>query len=77
MRRMGLRGWPESSLSGGKAWGQNAAMHSSSPTAAAVEEIVEGWLLDILDLPRQSGRSISFDETGVIDAWDCAPMSCW
>ena len=36
------------------AWGQNAAMHSSSPTAAAVEEIAEGWLLDILDLPRQS-----------------------
>ena len=36
------------------AWGQNAAMHTSSPTAAAVEETAAGWLLDILDLPRTS-----------------------
>jgi glutamate/tyrosine decarboxylase-like PLP-dependent enzyme len=34
------------------AWGQNAAMHGSSPTAAAIEETAAGWLLDILDLPR-------------------------
>ena len=34
------------------AWGQNAAMHESSPTSAAVEETAAGWLLDILDLPR-------------------------
>ncbi len=36
------------------AWGQNAAVHTSSPTAAAIEETVAGWLLDILDLPRES-----------------------
>ena len=36
------------------AWGQNAAMHESSPTAAAVEETAAGWLLDILDLPRDA-----------------------
>lgn len=36
------------------AWGQNAAMHGSSPTAAAVEETTAGWLLDILDLPRDA-----------------------
>jgi glutamate/tyrosine decarboxylase-like PLP-dependent enzyme len=36
------------------AWGQNAAMHASSPTAAAVEETAAGWLLDILDLPREA-----------------------
>lgn len=36
------------------AWGQNAAMHGSSPTAAAVEETAAGWLLDILDLPRDA-----------------------
>jgi glutamate/tyrosine decarboxylase-like PLP-dependent enzyme len=36
------------------AWGQNAAMHGSSPTAAAVEEIAAGWLLDVLDLPRDA-----------------------
>ncbi len=36
------------------AWGQNAAMHSVTPTAAAVEEIAAGWLLEILDLPREA-----------------------
>ena len=36
------------------AWGQNAAMHGSSPTAAAVEETAAGWLLDVLDLPRDA-----------------------
>lgn len=36
------------------AWGQNAAFHASSPTAAAVEEIAGEWLLDILDLPREA-----------------------
>lgn len=36
------------------AWGQNAAMHSATPTAAAVEETAAGWLLDILDLPREA-----------------------
>ncbi len=36
------------------AWGQNAAMHASSPTAAVVEETAAGWLLDILDLPREA-----------------------
>ena len=34
------------------AWGQNAAFHESAPTAAAVEEIAGGWLLEALDLPR-------------------------
>ena len=36
------------------AWGQNAAMHASSPTAAAVEETASAWLLEILDLPREA-----------------------
>jgi len=36
------------------AWGQNAAFHASSPTAAAVEEIAGQWLTEILDLPRDS-----------------------
>lgn len=40
------------------AWGQNAGYHTPTPAAAAMEEIAEGWLLDILDLPRQS--SIGF-----------------
>ncbi|SFF15409.1 Glutamate or tyrosine decarboxylase [Sulfitobacter brevis] len=36
------------------AWGQNAGMHHTSPTSAAVEEAASGWLLDILDLPRDA-----------------------
>ncbi len=36
------------------AWGQNAGMHSTSPTAAAVEEIAAGGVLEILDLPHEA-----------------------
>jgi glutamate/tyrosine decarboxylase-like PLP-dependent enzyme len=37
------------------AWGQNAGYHTTAPAAAALEEIAERWLLDILDLPAESG----------------------
>ncbi len=33
------------------AWDQNAGLHVLSPAASAVEEVVAGWLLDILRLP--------------------------
>ncbi|MCU9850546.1 aminotransferase class V-fold PLP-dependent enzyme [Defluviimonas sp. WL0024] len=36
------------------AWGQNAAIYQSSPAAATAEEAVEAWLLELLDLPRDS-----------------------
>lgn len=36
------------------AWGQNAGYQSTSPAAAAIEEVAESWLLDLLDLPRES-----------------------
>jgi glutamate/tyrosine decarboxylase-like PLP-dependent enzyme len=36
------------------AWGQNAGYHSPTPAAAAFEEVAEAWLLDLLDLPRES-----------------------
>ena len=36
------------------AWGQNAAIYQSSPAAAVAEEAVEAWLLDLLDLPKES-----------------------
>ncbi|MEO8758839.1 MAG: aminotransferase class V-fold PLP-dependent enzyme [Devosia sp.] len=36
------------------AWGQNAGYHTPTPAAAAFEEVAEGWLLDLLDLPRAS-----------------------
>jgi glutamate/tyrosine decarboxylase-like PLP-dependent enzyme len=40
------------------AWGQNTGYHTPTPAASAIEEVAEGWLLDILDLPRES--SIGF-----------------
>ena len=36
------------------AWGQNAGLYEASPAAAMAEEAVSDWLLDILDLPRES-----------------------
>ncbi|MGN6157302.1 MAG: pyridoxal phosphate-dependent decarboxylase family protein [Devosia sp.] len=36
------------------AWGQNAGYQSTAPAMAAIEEVAEHWLLDILDLPRDS-----------------------
>ncbi|MFC6488376.1 pyridoxal phosphate-dependent decarboxylase family protein [Nitratireductor sp. GCM10026969] len=36
------------------AWGQNAAIHQCSPAAATAEEIAAKWLLELLDLPRES-----------------------
>ena len=36
------------------AWGQNAAIYQASPAAAIAEEAVEAWLLELLDLPRES-----------------------
>jgi glutamate/tyrosine decarboxylase-like PLP-dependent enzyme len=36
------------------AWDQNAALNVMSPLAGAVETIVADWLLELLELPRQS-----------------------
>tara|TARA_R110002096_G_scaffold416576_2_gene619374 strand:+ start:201483 stop:202826 length:1344 start_codon:yes stop_codon:yes gene_type:complete len=36
-------------------WDQNAGPGVLSPTAAKVEEVAGGWVLDLLDLPRESG----------------------
>jgi glutamate/tyrosine decarboxylase-like PLP-dependent enzyme len=35
-------------------WGQNAAIHQTSPAAAIAEEAAAAWLLELLDLPRES-----------------------
>lgn len=35
-------------------WGQNAGIYQTSPASAACEEVVAGWLLDLLGLPRSS-----------------------
>lgn len=36
------------------AWDQNAAAYACSPSAAIIEEVVAGWLKDILGLPQQA-----------------------
>ncbi len=36
------------------AWDQNAATYACSPSAAIIEEVVAGWLKDILGLPQQA-----------------------
>ena len=36
------------------AWGQNAGIYQTAPSAAIAEEVAANWLLDILDLPRES-----------------------
>lgn len=45
------------------AWGQNAGYQSTAPAAAALEEVAESWLLDILDLPSESGIGFSTGAT--------------
>jgi glutamate/tyrosine decarboxylase-like PLP-dependent enzyme len=39
----------------GSAWDQNAALNVASPAVSAIEDIVAGWLLEILGLPRDAG----------------------
>jgi glutamate/tyrosine decarboxylase-like PLP-dependent enzyme len=36
------------------AWDQNAAFHSLSPAAAAIEEVTSAWTLDLLGLPTKA-----------------------
>ena len=51
------------------AWGQNAGGHTPTPAAAAVEEAAARWLLDILDLPRES--SVGFVTGATIANFVC------
>jgi glutamate/tyrosine decarboxylase-like PLP-dependent enzyme len=37
------------------AWDQNGALYAMSPALGVIEDIVAGWLLEALDLPRRSG----------------------
>lgn len=36
----------------GTAWDQNSALHAATPGTAVVERVALGWLLDVLQLPR-------------------------
>jgi glutamate/tyrosine decarboxylase-like PLP-dependent enzyme len=40
------------------AWQQNAALYATSPAAAVVEEIVGGWLKDLLRLPKTASFAL-------------------
>jgi glutamate/tyrosine decarboxylase-like PLP-dependent enzyme len=39
----------------GSAWDQNACLYVLAPAVAVMEDIVAGWILELLDLPRQAG----------------------
>lgn len=51
------------------AWGQNAAIYQCSPAAAIAEEIAAKWLLDLLDLPRES--SVGFTTGATMAGFIC------
>ncbi len=36
-------------------WDQTAALYAQSPTISVMEDIVAGWVLELLDLPRDAG----------------------
>jgi glutamate/tyrosine decarboxylase-like PLP-dependent enzyme len=36
------------------AWDQNAALYTTAPAAAVAEEVAGSWILELLDLPRES-----------------------
>src|ERR1051326_2144618 len=45
------------------AWDQNAALRVMSPVGAYVEDVALGWILDLLDLPRESGGAVDSGAT--------------
>lgn len=51
------------------AWGQNAGNHQAAPAAAAAETVAATWILDILDLPRES--SVGFVTGATIANFVC------
>jgi glutamate/tyrosine decarboxylase-like PLP-dependent enzyme len=51
------------------AWGQNAGGHTSTPAAAACEETAAAWLLELLDLPRES--SVGFATGATMANFTC------
>ena len=44
-------------------WGQNAGIYQCSPAAAIAEEVACGWVLDILDLPRDASVGVTTGAT--------------
>jgi len=50
-------------------WGQNAGIFQTAPAAAIAEEVTSKWLLELLDLPRES--SIGFTTGATMAAFIC------
>jgi len=50
-------------------WGQNAGIFQTAPAAAIAEEVTGKWLLDLLDLPRES--SVGFTTGATMAAFIC------
>ncbi len=51
------------------AWDQNAGLYATSPAAAVAEEVVAGWLLELLDLPRDA--SVGFTTGATMANFTC------
>jgi len=51
------------------AWGQNAGIYQTSPANAVAEEVSANWLLELLDLPRES--SIGFSTGATMASFIC------
>lgn len=51
------------------AWGQNAAIYQCSPASTTAEEVAAKWLLELLDLPRES--SVGFTTGATMAAFIC------
>jgi glutamate/tyrosine decarboxylase-like PLP-dependent enzyme len=49
------------------AWDQNSALYNAVPGTAILEQVALGWLLDVLQLPPESGGTFVTDTT-VTDA---------
>jgi glutamate/tyrosine decarboxylase-like PLP-dependent enzyme len=51
------------------AWGQNSAIYGTSPAAAIAEEVVAGWLIELLRLPPES--SVGFATGATMSSFIC------
>ena len=50
-------------------WGQNAGIYETSPVAAVTEEVAAKWLLELMDLPRES--SVGFTTGATMASFIC------
>ena len=51
------------------AWDQNAGLYAGSPAASVIEEVVAGWILDLLGLPQKA--AVGFVTGGQMANFTC------